>query len=343
MARVWFVVLLTTAALFTTGPALAVEDYTKPQIEALYLAESLLPNRLVTQYTPTPPNQTWIYIRHMGDVGTEEHEQQIAHRVYSDRSAMTGLDVGHHPLVARWFFQRGYVDIPEYGFNVYQVYGRSFGWHVNTWSFGHDWPIECPELFPECQGGPNIAYSRAFTPGLEPWRTNSSEFTMQVYIRLPWVHYDHDDPPVAQINLGYYLVHKPTGYGIAGLIGLFDTRPHRDCENEGVSTDGISTFVASQLGDAQPNGEPYRFATRSPYSWPTQFRYRWDGERFFRAHITWENLENILEEAEAPGIPSEYEVVEAFVLIEAFPRWAGNVSFAGSLRYFELYRFHDDD
>jgi hypothetical protein len=321
----------------------SVEDYNNPQIEPLYLAEAIQPNRLAQQYEPIPVNETWARIRHMGDVGTAQLEQQIANRVYSDRSAKTGLTVPALPFFGRGYYQRGFEDDPARGTNVYQVLGTAFGWHINTYQFGHERPIECPPGFEVCGGGPNIAYSRAFDPPLDPWRSPSSEFTLQVYLKLPQVHYDPEIPTAAQVSFLYYLIHPETGYLIAGLINLFDTRPFDQVGFERVGSDGITAFVTSDLRDAQPDGAPYRYMTRSPFSAPGANRWRWAEEKFLRAHVSVEHLQAIIDDAGAPGVPSEYRVLEASILIEVFPRITGDVSLGGSLRNFALYRFHDGD
>ena len=339
----WHRCLATGLALLLPLTAWSVEDYDNPQIEPLYLAESIYPSRLAQQYEPIPPNETWARVRHMGDVGTSQLEQQIANRVDSDRSNKTGLSVPALPFLGRGFFQRGFEDDPARGTNVYQVAGTSFGWHINTYQFSHALPIECPPGFEVCGGGPNIAYSRSFDPLLDPWRTPSSEFTMQVYVKLPQVHYDPESPPAAQVSFLYYLVHPPTGYLIAGLINLFDTRPFEQVGFERVGSDGITAFVSSDLRDAQPDGTPYRYMTRSPFSAQGANRWRWEEEKFFRAHISVEQLQAIIDDAGAPGLPSEYRVLEASILIEAFPRLTNDVSLGGSLKDFELYRFHDGD
>jgi hypothetical protein len=336
----WAAVLV---ALLLPLSAWSVEDYNNPQIEPLYFAESILPDRLASQYAPIPPNQTWARVRHMGDVGTPQLEQQIANRVFSDRSNKTGLSVPVLPVLGRGFYQRGFEDDPARGTNVYQVVGRSFGWHVNTYQFSHELPIECPPGFEVCGGGPNIAYSRAFDPPLDPWRTPSSEFTLQVYLKLPQVHYDPETPTAGQVSFLYYLVHPETGYLIAGLINLFDTRPFEQVGFERVGSDGITAFVTSDLRDAQPDGTPYRYMNRSPFSSPGANRWRWEEEKFFRAHVSVEQLQAIIDDAGAPGTPDEYRVLEASILIEVFPRITGNLSLGGSLRNFELYRFHDGE
>ena len=339
------VCLLVAACLAGLAPlsAWSVEDYDNPQIEPLYLAEAIQPNRLAQQYEPIPVNETWARIRHMGDVGTAQLEQQIANRVYSDRSAKTGLTVPALPFFGRGYYQRGFEDDPARGTNVYQVLGTAFGWHINTFQFGHEQPIECPPGFEVCGGGPNIAYSRAFDPPLDPWRTPSSEFTLQVYLKLPQVHYDPEVPTAAQVSFLYYLVHPDTGYLVAGLINLFDTRPFDQVGFERVGSDGITAFVTSDLRDAQPDGTPYRYMTRSPFSARGANRWRWPEEKFFRAHVSVEQLQAISDDAGAPGAPSEYRLLEASILIEVFPRLTGDVSLGGSIRNFELYRVHDGD
>ncbi len=328
------------------APALAVEDYALAQFEPLYESEAILPERIATQYQEVPANQTWVRIRHMGDQGTDQLTQQAANPVASDRSQKTGLFIPEDSLIPRHLFQRGFEDRPALGTNVYQVYGHGFGWHVNTFRFAHEGPIECPELAPECQGGPNIDYGRTFDPPLDPWPTPSSELTLQVRMSLPFAHHGLgavENPPAAQVSFLYYLVHPETGYYIAGLVNLFDSRPFERVGQESVGSDNITAFVSSDLRDAQPDGQPYRYVTRSPYSSISRNRWAWQDERFFRAHVSRENLANLLADANAPGVAEDYRLYSASILIEAFPEQTGDISLAGSLRKFSVYRAHDGD
>jgi len=320
-----------------------VEDYNNPVIEPLALAEAIWPERLTSQYTPIPDNETWVRVRHMGDVGTPQLEQQVANPVNSDRSDKTGLAIPVLPGLTLGRFQRGFEDDPGRGTNVYQVFGTSFGWQLNSFQFSSLLPIECPEAFPACSGGPNIAYSRRFSPPLNPWPTPSSELTLQTHMKLPHVHYRPGPvPAAAQISFLYYLEHQPTGFLLAGIINLFDTRPFETVGFERVASDGITAFVSSDLRARQPDGTANRYVTRSPFSARSSNRFRWEGERFFRAHVSLDNLNNILADTGAPGTPEEYRLIEASVFIEAFPRKTGDVSFAGSFRNFALYRFYDE-
>jgi hypothetical protein len=337
--------VLLLLVLVVPDAASAVEDYSDPEIEPLYLAESIGTDRLTQQYAPIPFNATWAIVRHMGDVGTPQLEQQIANRVLSDRSEKTGLTVPIHPFFGRGLYQRGYEDDPARGTNVYQIVDRSFGWHINTYQFDYEEGIECPIAFPECSGGPNIVYTRRFDPPLDPWPTPSSEFTLQVRMKMPWVHYETgtSGTPAAQVSFVYYLLHPSTGHLIAAIVNLFDTRPFDQVGWERVSDDGVTPFVSSDLRDLQPDGRAYRYVNRSPFSSRSANRWRWSGEKFFRAHVGVNQLQAIIDDTNSPGHYAEYRVIEALVLIEAFPRLTGDVSFAGSLRNFELYRFHDGD
>jgi len=51
----------------------------------------------------------------------------------------------------------------------------------------------------------------------------------------------------------------------------------------------------------------------------------------------------LVDDTNSPGHDSERRVIEALFPIEAFPRLTGDVFFAGALRNFDLYRFHDED
>jgi hypothetical protein len=84
-----------------------------------------------------------------------------------------------------------------------------------------------------------------------------------------------------------------------------------------------------------------------------QNRRKWTNDRFFRAHLSHDNMLNIIEDLRTKegvtGIsedPNDYRLLRAGVLVEiGFPNRQtmaeDNISVGGSLHHFEIYEAHD--
>jgi hypothetical protein len=91
----------------------------------------------------------------------------------------------------------------------------------------------------------------------------------------------------------------------------------------------------------------------SPYSNPIQNGVEWTSYKFFRAHLSRDNLVNIIEDLETlagiTGIsedPQDWRLLRAGVLVEigfSNPETMAdeNISVGGSLHHFEIYEAHD--
>lgn len=350
-------ILAATALLAVLpGHAFAVNDYADAQLTPLYASESIGVRRLLPEYAlqkpPAwlpPPNATYVYVRGMGDPGTTELEHEVTNTVNWDASFYTGF----RPNGFYWYrSQRGYANFgPPFGTNVFQVQGHYAGFLINTWSFSHTEPTLTP--WGAQDGGPHLAYERRFSPEIEVFRDDSSELTLQVYFKLPWLLLGRNSAS-AQAILFYYLTDITSGFRFAGVIQFFDSRPWGIFNGrEALRTDSHDYFVSSPLARRTSDDQTLRYATMSPYSDSIQNGVEWTADKFFRAHVSQDNLASIIDDLQSqPGVtgisadPNDWRLLRAGVLVEiGFPdpetMADENISVGGSLHHFEIYEAYE--
>lgn len=334
----------------------AVSDYANAEFNPIYTSEPIGVDRLVSEYAfqqppdwVPPPNKTWYYVRGMGDPGTDELLNQVANLVDWDASVYTGFRPEGTELAQA---QRGYRNLgPPIGTNAFQVQGHHAGFLINTHGFSHTLPTTTP--WGEEDGGPHIAYERRFSPEKEIFSDPSSELTLQTYFKLPWLFFGQNTA-VAQAILFYYLVDITSGFRFAGVMQFFDSRPWGQFNGfERLRSDSQDYYVSTPLSDRTFDELVPRYATRSPYSQSIQNGVTWSSDKFFRAHVSYENMLNIIEDiARQPGVfgisndPQDWRLLRAGVLVEiGFPNpetmGEMNISVGGSLHHFEIYEARD--
>ena len=216
-------------------------------------------------------------IRHMG-------EDAARNEVSWDASYYTGFQ----PTFDLSNYQRGEFDAgPPVGSNAFQMQGYQVGCMINTWSF--DWT-------PVTGGGPHCALQYRWDTALDttpkPWSTDDASLAFQLSLKIPWHSKSGSNPheAVAQSNMVIYLEDK-SGITLGIVVALFDPRPSYQ---EYVSHDTYTAFASAPLLEGQS------YITKSPYS----FAYSsepFSDPRFMRVHITRQNLENIIHDANASG------------------------------------------
>jgi hypothetical protein len=249
-------------------------------------------------------------------------------------------------------FQRGYANLGGLvGSSVFQVQGRKAGFLINTYQFSHTQPTLTP--WGAEDGGPHVAYERRFDPAAEIFLDDSSELTLQVYYKQPWLLVGRGEAS-AQAILFYYLIDSTSGFRFAGVIQFFDSRRWGEGNGlEALRADSHDYYVSSPLKRRTFDRQKLRYATMSPFSRRIQNRREWTNYKFFRAHLSRENLANIIDDLKSRegviGIsedPKDWRLLRAGVLVEiAFPNRetmaTDNISIGGSLRDFEIYEAHD--
>lgn len=167
--------------------------------------------------------------------------------------------------------------------------------------------------------------------GAAPFATPTSDLMLQVYLRAPFLlvadRGDVPGAPIAQLSVVLYLEHRTTRDEIAYVIGAMDNRPGPlDDEFVGcdISADPCIPFVSARFL-RNVHGAPARYATLSPYSAEASAT-PWSDFRFFRTHITQDNLRAALiaanrfrtqnHQAPMPGDLENYVMTKLGVLVE---------------------------
>ena len=356
--------------LFTTALALLlilvpelsfpVEDYANAKYKVLSAASCIYPTKnMIKQFDrfdgfSYPDNERFFTIRHIGEPGSIELANEIENVVTWDVGQYTGFSI---PYSMRRFFQRGYQNDADVGTPAFQLHCKTAGFLINTFQFEHySGTIECPVGYPDCQGGPHaVLYEEFGENGPLIFRTPSSELTLQVYAKLPWVHWE-EKPAVAQQYMLAYLIDQTTGSRIAWLASFYDSRPFgRGNGNKLTADDGVTSFVSAPISTTLANGEPNPYVTKSPYSAAMANGTSWGAsERFYRAHLKRGQFVDILLDVNLNRLnlgqvlvsenPDDWRLNAIGIAVEiGWPDGpSSEISVGGSWRYFEAYEAYEE-
>lgn len=158
-----------------------------------------------------------------------------------------------------------------------QMYESGAGMFINTWS------INRAEV-DVSKGNPHINYEYSWKKStIRPWAGEDSDLVIQANLKLPWLHYEAAGPNTAipQLSFTFYTRDTTTNQVLHMLVLIHDRRGDHP---EGIfSEEAGSRFVSTSL---RPG---LRYATPSPYSHLFTAE-TWSEARFFRVHITRDNL-----------------------------------------------------
>lgn len=288
-------------------------------------------SRVRSQFPDMDPGHYYLIVRHQGDPQTPEWLGQVANPVTWDVGTYTGFRPSSP--VSNW--QRGYYDLgPPIGSSAVQWQCDQVGFMLNTYAFTHT-----VELI---GGGPNIVYEiKLPEPQPRAWAQPGSGLVFEVDLQLPWVYAEQLDPETgrgtAQVSLFYYAENAATGRIFAHVIGLFDSRAYgMGNGNEFLGHDTFYDFASTPLDNTTFSGGPPRYAKLGAGSARFQNQTGWSPKRRYRAEVSHEALQRILDDLRAQGgsetNPADFGVRSLGILIEAFPGNNNdhNVSFAGS-------------
>jgi hypothetical protein len=271
---------------------------------------------IIAEDAPAPKDATFMRVQHIGDPGTTELAEEIAHTI----TWPVGDYTGFHPSSNA--AQRGFRDVatPDPA-SAFQLECGSAGAFINTWQFSHQSALTGE--------GPSASIAR--DPAVPPaiFRAPGASLVMQADVDLRYVRYQqpHTGYGTAQLSFFYYAKDATTGALVAQLVALFDSRPPGvgGSATESVGNDGQVVFVESPLAAAQPDGSPVRFATVGSGSATEHTVDAWNEPLHFRAVVTYEQFSTLLARLRAgplPNIsphPEDWHVVEFGVLAEVLP------------------------
>ena len=335
--------------------AFSIENYANAKFSAISPAQCIYPHTHMTKQfdllknSVYPRNTRFFTIRHIGEPGTVELQNAIRNPVTWDVGMYSGMsmDYGLRPD-----YQRGHRNDGLAGTSAFQLLCKSAGFLINTFQFNHQsGKVECPKGFPECQGGPHaIIYEELGEDGPFVFNNPGSELTLQVYAKLPFVHW-MGNPAVAQQYMFATFVDQTTGSLLAWVVQFYDSRPFGDGNGHSfVSDDGIMTFVSTPIAATLATGQANPYVTQSPFSAGMHNRYGWGhSERFYRVHLKREQMVRMLQGANFSRMGRDQIMVSEFpedwslyaIGIAAEISWNGDpssdISIGGSWRHFEAF------
>ena len=195
-------------------------------------------------------------VRHMGDPGTRELAQEIAHNITWNASGLTGVAPSGWEQGAG---QRGCYD--REGANAFQSAGAEFASWINTSSWTHTVGVR--------GGGPQAQVYANLNGTTRPWKTRGAKLWIEAWVKLPVVsgHLAAPNVPgaVGQLGIEYYARDSISGKNFAGGGAIWDSRPFGDgCGSEFVASDTFTPFASSPImpgtkyASAAPGSAYYR-------------------------------------------------------------------------------------
>jgi hypothetical protein len=283
---------LLAAAVACAAPARATVDNPAARFVTLSAPDCAGPENIIAEAAGAPANATYLRVQHIGDLGTEELEREVANVVTWDVGALTGF---HAPASA----QRGYRDVglPE-GASAFQLMCGTSGFLINTWQFSHTVP-----LFGE---GPSASIARDLVPPPAAFRDAGSTLLIEARVSVPWIGTTSPSArAVGQVSLFYYARDVTSGTLIAHVIELFDSRAAGEGTGyEGLGNDGVVAFASSPLATLDASGAPVQFVRVSPGSASMRFVQPWSESTLFRAELPYANFRAMLTRMKNEGSPA---------------------------------------
>lgn len=293
------------------------------------------PSNILAENATAPQDATFMRVQHMGDPGTSELAEEVAHEV----TWAVGDYTGFYPSDSG--AQRGDRDValPDPA-SAFQLDCGSAGVFINTGEFSHHVPL--------VGEGPSASIAR--DPSTRPaiLRAPGASLAIEASVDLRSVRYQqpHTGEGTAQLSFFYYAQDATTGTVIAHLVALFDSRPPgvNGSAMESIGSDGHVAFVSSPLAAVQADGTPVRFAGPGAGSATEHNVAAWNEPMRFRAVVSYEQFAALLAQLRAgplPAIsprPQDWHVTEFGVLAEVFPGTGDqhNVALGASVLDLEL-------
>lgn len=292
------------------------EIYTAPQFIDSAQDHIVVQNGRVTA-APFESGKPQLFLRHLGPFSASEN---ISYDV--------GFYTGFHTDRENQF---GEFDLaPPLGSSAIQLYGQQAGCMINTWQFDYQ---------AVSGGGPHCAYQYLYeaAEAPRPWSEDSEHsLTFQFFHKLPQFYRTANAPDhkaIGQSSMVVYL-ENDNGQIIGVLANLYDMRGEYSAFS---AHDGYSAFVSAPLLEKNENNQACRFFEKSIYSSSFDDKPFRD-EKFFRLHITKENLNCIFDtlqtqQLELPRAIETWRVHSWLWLLEIGGYSAqANASLGGSIR-----------
>lgn len=295
----------------------------RPLLEPVNLTD--VSNSFLVENQTLPVGSPYMVVRWQDDASHPGNA--VSNPVTYDAGAYTGFT----PPSPRENWQRGEYDIASSGTPVFQLYGTNGGMLMNSWA----------TTFQQITGGgQNTVYGYEFPNPVSPWGRSTSRLWIQGDIQLPWIgtwNTDNDsNAPVGQLSYITYLRDIATQKTICIVVNAFDNRPTIPAEQ--IMHDTYTYFASTRFGGT-------RYATPNPYS-GTWRSSAWSGFTFYRAEITRQNMQNIIQDMNNQGAglstdPANFVLTSVGILQETFRENGDHISLGSSFRNFGAYEAYE--
>lgn len=326
------------ATLLTIAAVARAADNPLARFATVSGADCADASHIIAEATPSPANSLYMRVQHIGDAGTAELAEEVAHSVAWDVGVLSGFDV-----LDRAASQRGYVEASVSDpASAFQLECGDAGFVIDTWRFSHAQP-----LFGE---GPSVSIGRDLVPAIPAFPAPGWRLRIEARIAVPWIANQATPASdgTAQVSFFYYGVDTKSGTDFAHLVALFENRaPGVDGSGiEATGNDGVTPFVTTPLLATDASGAPVRFARVGRGSDTMHFVSGWPDARLFAAEIDDDAFSDLLATLRASGAPqlspdpADYRIIFFGVLGEVFPGTSDqhNVAIGGSVRDLTLSR-----
>ena len=191
---------------------------------------------------------------------------------------------GFTPVSPIGDYQRCAINATDY--TAFQMQGTSVGMFINTYTFPWQDIIG---------GGPNVNYVYNWSVTRPIFSvTPDSSFVMQMDAKLPWVDRpdagSHPNSCVTQLTMTLAFKQVGTNKCLNWVVLLYDPRGGSSMNYENVMSDTYVTFISTSLSEGR------NYITRGCNSNVTQST-PWSDWKYFRFHITRQNMINSLNAA----------------------------------------------
>jgi|GEM_PF-5451550 len=242
-------------------------------------------------------DRPYVVVRHMGN-------SQLS----TSPTFPTGDVTGYYVVGNRNFYERGYQAQWPTALrgNSYQMQGANTGIYLDSRTF--------PKLN-VVGGGPHAVWSYLWSNRPMPWLYPDRDLTLQARVTMPIM--EASGGGVGQLSFVIYLQdvsNLANPKWLAVLVNLVNAPGGNYTEQ--VMHDHQVAFASSPLRAGQA------YLTKSPYS-QSQTSVSWSGVKLFRAHISRQNLINIINKAnlaypqyQFSTNPMDYELAQMHVLAE---------------------------
>ena len=250
----------------------------------------------------------------------------------ADNAATWGVNyfTGFTPASPVGNYQRCSVNANPY--TAFQMQGYGTGMFMNTYSFPWQNIIG---------GGPNTNYIYQWSSYPTVFTSTDASFAIQMTAKMPWVYRPNagsrPNSCVPQLSMTFAFNQTGTNKMLNWVVLIYDPRGGSYMNYENVQWDAYNqqAFISTSLSEGRS------YITRGCGSNVTRST-TWSDPKYFRAHVTWNNLINAANAANSfigsgyySTNPADYKLVVVRSMLEISPwDYGTNASAGASISHF---------